>query len=211
MKSPVCLTLLMLSCLASAATPIDGLYANVFGGYAYVPKNVSHSYLSGWVNSSTYQPGYEAGGSIGYKSNPMRYEGEITYLKANISQFRYNNNQQTSPTGNNQALLAMANFYYDFPSLNPILQPFFGGGIGYGLFRARLNSRSPATVAFSANNSAFAYQGIAGVTFNFAENYALNLNYRYVASSHLGSFGTVFQAHIANVGATYRFDDVKYK
>ena len=211
MKSIICLNMLMLCTLSRAATPIDGLYSNVFGGYAYLPGNVNHSYNGGTVNTPTYQGGFEAGGSIGYKSNPMRYEGEVTYIRANLSKFFLNSIQQTSTSGYDQTVLAMANIYYDFASLNPLLQPYIGGGIGGGWLQGSLNSTAPSSVAFSAEAWAFAYQGIAGVTFNFAENYALNLNYRYIASANLKAFGTVFQGHIANFGATYRFDGVKYK
>ncbi|MBP6918532.1 MAG: porin family protein [Legionellaceae bacterium] len=211
MKSIICLIMLMLCTLSRAATPIDGLYSNVFGGYAYLPGNVNHSYDGNMVNSPTYQGGFEAGASIGYKSNPMRYEGEVTYIRANLSNFYLNNIQQTSTSGYTQTVLAMANIYYDFVSLNPLLQPYIGGGIGGGWLQSQLKSTSPSLVAFSAKDWAFSYQGIAGITFNFAENYALNLNYRYIATANLRAFGTIFQAQIANVGATYRFDGVKYK
>lgn len=211
MKSIICLIMLLFCTIARAETPIDGLYTNLFGGYVYLPGNVNHSYGSDFVNTASYQGGFEAGGSIGYKSNPMRYEAEVTYIKANIHSFYLNSIQQTSTSGYDQAVLGMANIYYDVASLNPLLQPYLGGGIGGGWFQGRLNSTAPSAVAFSAQDATFAYQGIAGVTFNFAENYALNLNYRYIATSPLRSFGTVFQAHIANVGATYRYDGVKYK
>ena len=203
---------LLFSFVSSAATPINGLYSTVFGGYAYLPSNINHNYNNSTLSNAKYQAGFEAGGAIGYKANPMRYEGDITYIQANINSFYLNNTRQTGTSGNDQTILAMANVYYDFSSLYSLIEPYIGGGVGYGWFQARLNSTGPSTaVAFKPNNSAVAYQGMAGVTFNFAENYALNLNYRYVGSSHLGSFGKMFQAHIANLGATYRFDGNKYK
>lgn len=211
MKSLISIITLLFCIVARAATPIDGLYTNLFGGYLYLPGNVNHSYGSDFVNTASYLAGFEAGGSIGYKSNPMRYEAEVTYLKANISGFYINSTRQTDASGYEQAILGMANIYYDVASLNPLLQPYLGGGIGGGWFQGNLNSTAPSAVAFSAQDAAFAYQGIAGITFNFAENYAINANYRYIATSPLRSFGTVFQAHIANVGVTYRYDGVKYK
>lgn len=218
MKSITCLMLVMFCAHSNATvidndgiTPIDGLYTNLFGGYVYLPSNVNHSFNNYNVSSPSYQPGFEAGGSVGYKSNPMRYEGEITYLKANLKNFNVDNTAQTSTNGYSQAVLGMANIYYDVSSLHALLQPFLGAGIGYGWFQGQLNSTAPTSIAFRAENGTFAYQGIAGITFNFAENYALNLNYRYISTLNLGSFGERFQAHIANVGATYRFDIVKYK
>lgn len=213
MKLITFLAILMRSAIAVAAVPIDGLYTEIFGGYAYIPSNVNQSYYGYNVNSPSYQGGYEAGGGIGYKSNPMRYEAEVTYLKANIRNFYLNYAQQTKPTGFSQAVLGFANIYLDIPLLDPILQPYFGGGIGYGWLQGTLNSTGPLIpVAFRAENSTFAYQGVAGITFNFSENYALLLSYRYVGTANsLSSFGKVFQVQMANAGAVYRFDGKKYK
>lgn len=213
MKAIIRLFLLINSACALAATPLDGLYSELFGGYAYVPSVVNHSYQNYTVSSPSFQGGYEAGGAFGYKSNPMRYEAEATYVKADVNNFYLNNTLQTKPSGYTQALFGFANIYFDIPSLTPILQPYFGGGIGYGWIEGRLNSTGPIIpVAFRAENSTFAYQGVAGITFNFAENYAAVLSYRYIGTaSNLNSFGKQFQTQLANAGAVYRFDGNKYK
>lgn len=207
------LMLWVCSAVAMAATPIDGLYTEISGGYTYVSPNVNQNYNNFTVNSSNYQTGYDGGGGIGYKSNPMRYEAQVTYLKANVRNFYLNNTLQTKPTGYNQAVLGFANVFLDVPMLNPLLQPYLGGGIGYGWFQGVLNSSGPIIpAAFRAENSTFVYQGVAGITFNFSENYALYLSYRYIGTANsLGSFGKVFQAQLGNVGAIYRFDEKKYK
>ena len=210
MKSIISLILLVFCTLAQAATPIDGLYTGIFGGYTFLPGNISQNYNGGTINNASYLSGFEAGGNLGYKSNPMRYEAEVTYLQAGVNKFSFNNTSQTNPSGNNQAVLAMANIYVDIPNwANAILLPYLGVGIGYSWIHATLNSSTPSSVAFSKTSWPFTYQGMAGITYNFAENYALNINYRYVGTAD--AFGKVFQAHMANVGATYRFDGNKYK
>ena len=143
----------------------------------------------------------------------MRYEGEITYLKANTEKFQVNNVQQTGVSGYNQAIVGLANIYYDFPGiLAPSLQPYLGGGIGYGWIQTLLNSTGPTDITrFTANNSAFVYQGTAGMSFNYAENFSLNISYRYLATTRLFEFGEMFQVHMANVGVTYRYDGDNYK
>lgn len=212
MKSITCLALLMVCAISRAAPPIDGLYTSIFGGYTYLPGNVNHVNNDNvMISSASYQGGYNAGGSIGYQSTPMRYEGQITYLNTNISRFNANNVTQIDTHGYTQSVLGMANIFYDFVNLNPILQPFLGGGIGYGWFQTDINSTTPSVNAFEAHNSTFAYQGSAGITFNFAENYAVNLNYRFIGTARLGEFGKMFQAHLANATAIYRFDGSKYK
>lgn len=198
---------------ASAATPINGWYSSAFGGYTYVPGNIGNVTNLGLTRSDTsFKPGFDAGGSLGFKSNPMRYEGELTYLKSNLDHFNVNGVRQTSPLGYTSAALGLANVYYDFPGITMDIQPFLGAGIGYAWVQNKLNSTGPyGSTSFSNSNSAFAYQATGGLTYNFAENYALSLGYRYVATTNISELGQMYQAHIANLGAVYRFDGNNYK
>ena len=198
--------------LTHAATPIDGWYAGVFGGYAYVPNNINKTQQGLTRSNATYQAGYDAGGNIGFKSNPMRYEGELTYINANLEKFRNNSIQQTGVGGYNDNFLAMAKVYYDFPNVLMAIQPFLGVGIGYAWVQARLNSTGPDGITqFTGSNSVFAYQATGGLTYNFAETWALNIGYRYIATKHAENLGHIFQAHLANLGVVYRFDGNNYK
>ena len=106
----------------------------------------------------------------------------------------------------------MLNVYYDFHNLLDALQPFLGGGIGYGWVNASLNSTGPLGVTqYSPTNTVFAYQATAGLTYNFSENYALNIGYRYIATARGNELGKSFQANLASLGAVYRFDEGRYK
>lgn len=203
---------LLFAGLTNAATPINGWYSSLFGGYAYVPNNINVTRNGLTRSSATYFSGYDAGGNFGYKSNPMRYEGELTYLNVDLDKFRVNRVQQRGVNGYNNAFLAMANAYYDFPDFAAAIQPYLGVGIGYAFIHAKLNSTGPlAPTHYNATNTLFAYQATAGLTYNFAENYALNVGYRYAATKQADAFGKMFQANLANVGATYRFDEARYK
>lgn len=202
------------STIAQAATPIDGLYTSLFGGYTYLPNNINNTQSGLTRNDAVYEPGFDAGGSLGFKSNPMRYEGEITYLTADVKHFAINNIRQNNVSGYANGVFAMANVFYDVPTQVASLQPFLGVGLGYAWIHAELNSFEDNTtgqIRFAGSNSVFAYQGMAGITYNFAENYALNLGYRYVATERVGSLGKLFQAHMANLGAIYRFDGARYQ
>lgn len=211
-KTCAFIVLSIISSTIAAAVPIDGWYSSVFGGYAYAPGNISNTSYGLTRNNVVYQSGFDAGGNFGFKSNPMRYEGEISYFKVNTDKFNINSVTQTNVSGYNQAIFALANIYYDFSRENPILQPYLGVGIGYGFIQSILNSGGPFTnTAFNIESSAFAYHGDAGITLNFAENYALYISYRYLTTAKIVDFGKAFQGHIANVGATYRFDGNNYK
>lgn len=203
---------LLVSQLSSAATPIDGWYSSLFGGYANVPNNIKKNYAGLNRTDASYQAGFDAGGSIGFKSNPMRYEGELTYFNAKINGFKINSVPQTTTSGYTNSVLTLANIYYDFQGITPLLQPFLGVGLGYAWVNARLNSEGPSAAShYSASNGIFAYQATAGLTYNFAENYALTFGYRYVGTEHADKFGMRVQANLVNLGVVYRFDSSNYK
>ncbi|WED41945.1 outer membrane protein [Legionella cardiaca] len=220
---------MLASGLLSAAVPIDGWYASVFGGYTYVPDNVSNTtyYPPGYFTNTTYaflrahpsyNNGWNAGGRIGYQSMPLRYEAELTYLQAYLSKFKINHARQLGVDGETTGTFGMANVYYDFPEMVPCIATFVGVGLGYGYVTAELNGKGPIGVSgpaftthFKVDDGVFAYQATAGFTYNFAENYAVNLAYRYLGTERADDFNKVFQAHLASAGVVYRFDGASYK
>lgn len=203
---------LLASGLAAAAVPVDGWYSGIFGGYSYIPDNISVNRFGIARNYASYNGGYHVGGRLGFQSNPLRYEGELTYIQADVSKFYVNDIRQSGVGEDTSAFLGMANVYYDFPEMVPCVSPFIGAGIGYGWVQARLKSTGPYfPTYFKGSDSAFAYQGTAGLTYNFAENYALNLAYRYVGTTRINELGKVFQANLGTVGVVYRFDEASYK
>ena len=195
-----------------AAAPIDGPYSQVFGGYAYVPGNIQVTQWGLTRANANQLAGFDAGGNLGFKSNLMRYEGEFTYIKADTNKFTINNISQTGVGGYNQVMLGLANVYYDWPTFSTTLQPFLGAGIGYAWVQAKLDSTGPSSIThFTGSNSVFAYQATGGLTYNFADNYAFNLGYRYIATPNAPELGHSVQAHLANIGAVYRFDGRSYQ
>ncbi len=205
-------TLLVSQLACAAATAIDGLYSTVFAGYADTPNNIYATYQSLTRSNAVYNAGYDVGGAIGYKSTPMRYEGEITYLNTNLTGLKINQVSQTGVSGYNSAVFAMANLYYDFHPLVQGVQPFLGGGIGYGWLSNNFNATGPnIATQLHLNNYTFAYQGSAGIAIHFVENYSLTAAYRYVATPQLSNIGKSFQANLASLGVTYRFDESSYK
>lgn len=198
--------------IASAATPIDGWYTSVFGGYTYFPNNINQSQGGALYTDASYHAGYHAGGSLGFQSNALRYEGQLSYLNANLKAFSVDTIKQTGVTGYNDAVVALANVYFDFHNALNCLQPYLGMGIGYAWVNAKLNSTGPlGATHFSGSNTVFAYQPTVGLTYNFAENYALNIGYRYLATAQPNELGKLYQANLATVGAVYRFDESRYK
>ncbi len=212
MKKILFSTALLASSIATAATPIDGWYAGAFGGYAYLSGNLNKTTHGLLRNHAEYMDGYDAGGSFGFKSTPLRYEGELTFIKGKLKRFKLNGLSQTGVVGYNQAGFAMANIYYDFPPFVQSIEPFIGIGIGYGFVNGVFRNNGPlAAMRYKTSESQFAYQGTAGFTYNFAEAWALNVSYRYVTTDKVDGLGKRFQGSLANVGGVYRFDGNIYK
>lgn len=206
----ICL-LLLLPSYTDAATPIDGWYMQGFGGYAYLPSNIDRARYGVAYKSPTYESEYNAGGSFGYKSNPMRYEGQVTYISAMLDQVYENGTRDPRVAGYNNAIIALANVYYDFQMRIPAVSPFIGVGLGYGWINVKVDNSRLSAPDFRVSESAFTYQGTLGVTLNFAENYALYVAGRYLRTNRVFFLGMPFQAYLANIGVVYRYDEAKYK
>ncbi|STX28666.1 opacity protein-like surface antigen [Legionella beliardensis] len=214
---------LLFATTAMSATPINGWYSSIFSGTNYLFDNLSvHKYGLAFTDAS-YEFGYEVGGRLGLQANQIRYEGELTYLNADLRRFYVNDIRQTHASGNTDAIFAMANAYYDFPDMVEAISPFLGVGIGYGWIKGSLSSRNfyyptysysttyPAYTYYRNSSNVFAYQATFGFTYNFEENYALNIAYRYIGTNRVDALGKVFQANLATVGVIYRFNEHIYK
>ncbi|MCX7115844.1 MAG: outer membrane beta-barrel protein [Gammaproteobacteria bacterium] len=212
MKRTLFSSLFLTSSLAFSAVPIDGWYAEIFGGYAYLPNNIQTTLNGLYWSNVNYTAGYNGGGRIGFKSNPLRYEAEVAYISATPNAFKVNYINQTNLSGQTSATTAMVNAYYDFPAIITPLEPFIGLGIGYAYVNAHLFGTGPTlSTEFRGTNSAFAYQGTVGLTYNFVDNYALDVEYRYLGTNNVSELGKMFQANFASAGVTYRFDGGSYK
>lgn len=198
---------------ASASTAADnGLYASVFGGYTYLASNINTYYYGYLLSDVNYLDGYHAGGSIGYKKKPLRYEFQYTYLNAKTDRYSVNHVPALRIDGGTKANLLMANLYYDFPELLASISPFIGAGLGYAFMDATLNSTSRfRRPHFNTNQNAFAYQGMAGLTYNFLKNAAINATYRYATTIDNDNWGKPLQAQMASLGVVYRFDSGSHK
>lgn len=196
---------LSLSQTSLGATPVSGIYARAFGGVALIPGNVNTSTYT----NSKYRTGFDAGALLGYKSGPVHYGLEGTYIKANTNKFNFNGTTQVTTSGSSQATVAMLVLGYDFEDVVNSLSPYIDVGIGYGHIKTTLNSTSPNNTNFSGSDNLFAYQGRLGLTYNFAENAALDIAYRYVRTSKSdNTFNSVYQAHLGNIGIIYRFNSL---
>lgn len=117
-----------------------------------------------------FDTGFNVGGAIGFSTGITRVEGEIVYRMNDFDGFG----------GDMSALSFMANGYYDIDTATP-LRPYFGGGIGFAIIY--LDSELPVVGRVDENDTVFAYQIGGGVAYELNEFMALDLGYRYFATS----------------------------
>ncbi len=197
----LCTIFLCSHCLG--ATALSGPYMRVFGGFSHTPNNINVLGFS----AAKYRNGYNVGGNLGYKSGPIRYEFEGTYIHNKLKRFNFNGVRQTSISGKGRSSSLMLNLFYDFEDFNASVAPFIGAGIGYSYTSIILNSQVPTVARLNRKKFLFSYQGLAGIVYNFSENVAIDLGYRYFRTKTSNRMGKVYQAHLANFGAIYRFDN----
>ena len=131
------------------------LAAPLCGGLGIGPCGPDTSLDTGWA----------AIGTIGVRVAPnVRLEGEVGYRSQTLGGL----NDLTQTT-------LMANALYDIP-LSEELTLSLGGGLGYDWVDTGSGNRGP----FAGDDSAFAYQLIAGLAYELSDNVELMLSYRHI-------------------------------
>jgi opacity protein-like surface antigen len=182
----------------------------------YFSGNLGVSILSdadneqlGIVLESSYDPGLNIGGAIGYNFGSVRAEGELTYHSNDIDEISAFGIGAPGD-GTVSAISFMVNGYYDFHRENSSLVPYLGGGIGFANVDADM---SVFGIQFADDSATvFAYQFMAGLGFNINPKTTLTAGYRYFATSDPEfndttgfPFDSEYQAHEFNFGVRFAF------
>jgi len=154
--------------------------------------------------------GFVGLGTVGYDFGMFRTELEGGY--------RYNSNKSItgggftgSTSGKTTAWSGMVNGYWDI--LSGPLTPYIGAGVGVAWLDH--DTKLNGTKLLSGNSTQFAYQGIAGVSYDVTPNWGIKGEYRYFGTTDpkwnvasvagggntKGEYGT----HNFLVGVTYKF------
>jgi opacity protein-like surface antigen len=153
------------------------------------------------TGDADYDLGFGIGGAAGYYINDdIRVEAEVSYREtdldnATIGGVTFNN-------GELELWSVMANTYYNY-KVNEKFSPYLGAGIG-------------AAYNDSDNETAFAYQGMAGVDYKLDDNGTLYGGYRYFGTTefedsyNVSGVGRVTSSldvsqHIIEFGYRYTF------
>jgi opacity protein-like surface antigen len=182
----------------------------------YVSGNLGVSILSdadnealGIVIESSYDPGFNIGGAIGYNYGSVRAEGEIIYRRNDADELSVFG-LSAPADGEVSAISFMVNGYYDFHSANSSMVPYLGGGLGAASVDLDISALGVPLGDDSA--TVFAYQFMAGLGFNISPTTTLTAGYRYFATSDPEftdptgiKFDSEYQSHEFTFGARFMF------
>jgi outer membrane protein OmpA-like peptidoglycan-associated protein len=162
---------------------------------------------------TNWSDGYNVGARAGLEWGPWRFEEEYRYQQNDLSGLSFAGAPLGGVRGGREAHAIMTNAIYDFNFGWPIT-PHLGVGVGavdlVDTLKVRTGPRAPFNT--NSNDWELGYQGIAGVRYNVSPNLALDLDYRYLATTN-GSFGlpiaghyhSGYETHNVLASLTYRF------
>jgi opacity protein-like surface antigen len=161
-------------------------YVSVFGGWSFSAE--AEVEYSGEDYDVELDDGFTAGVAVGAHINEwLRGELEVSGNWHDVD--GDDTVIGTTVEGDVDAIFALANLWIDLP-VGDVLRPYVGGGIGFGRLNAELDTTGGSEVV-DDSDWGFAYQLGAGVAFDFAENIAFDVGYRFkgIANADLETTG----------------------
>lgn len=151
---------------ATQAALAQNFYAGAHGGVNWTLDGEF-----GGVNDLTYDTGFAAGATLGYKwSMNLRTELEATYRENDLNEF-----VGIPVVGDVSSWAFMANAFYDFDIGSPLI-PYVGGGIG------------AAVVTFDSavkeDDTVLAFQLGGGIGYRFTPNLIGSLDLRFFGTDN---------------------------
>lgn len=184
---------------------------------------VSRLYLAGYMGLNVFrdlefkessadlsgeiQPehGTSFAGALGLRlSENLRAEAEIMYGQTNFETLNLSTGSSSGIDGEISNWTGLLNVYYDF-DVPWTVQPFIGGGIGYGFFDSDIQNSSGLAPNTVDDASTFVWQIGGGLKYRMAPDLALTGSYRYINSLDLeiGTYDIDYNNHEFRIGLEY--------
>lgn len=137
-----------------------------------------------------------------FKEN-WRGEIELSHREADIDRLTVNGVRSANNVGDLETTSLLVNGYYDFRA-GKKLRPYLSAGVGLARHEGSINS---GALNVSENDTVFAYQLGAGVSYAIKERTSIFGGYRYNGSSDVkfDTLGAKYDAHEIRVGLAYAF------
>ncbi len=198
-----------------------GIYFEIRGGGTLLSDadNSGAGITTDIVIESEFDLGFVVEGAVGYAHDSgVRGELALGYRQNDFDKLTITNDGgvgaflgvgslngiSVNTDGDVGALSFMANGYYDF-DLGSKFKPFVGVGLGVALIDVDASVLGVTIV--DDDDTVFAYQGMAGVSYEISESISASLFYNYFATidpeftdAAGGSFDSEYQSHNFMVG-----------
>ena len=141
-------------------------------------------------------------GALGLRlSQNTRMEAEINYANTDFDRVNFTGVGSFEMGGDITSWIGMMNVYYDVP-VDWVLQPYIGGGLGFGFFDAQIDDISGFATDTSDDAVGLAWQVGGGFKYRMSPEMALTTGYRYLGTSNLefGGYDIDYGAHEFRVG-----------
>lgn len=191
--------------LMDAAQPLDGFpYATLFLGATWIDSTRKTNDVN--ELHVKYKNGFMASLAAGYHTTALKYQAEFLKLENDHDQFKLDDTR-TTESGSTQLDAFLLSAYFLFSHETDIIQPYLGGGVGYG----KIESTATGTVngTYFYNNTSdrkFVWHGAAGLDLNIEPRWDLLLEYRHIGANKAEhSIGDHLDVDVVLLGINYNF------
>jgi len=192
---------------ASATNPNNsGFYAQALVGGNYLQNQYLYDESTGIGGKAKYKLGWNAQLAAGYRiTKNWRADVGITYLRNSTNKVTSTNNGELRG-GHISAWTYMLNGYYDITT-GTAWTPYFGLGLGAATVSTDYHYGSN----FEHSDTAFAYQGILGLSYAINQNLSGLLEFRHVGTTRVESkfegqkVDGYYQNNLLDLGLRYTF------
>jgi len=184
-----------------------GSFASLSLGYT-MPDDSDVDFDAGVEAEVEYDGGYIISGEIGgWLDDNWRASTELLYQENDLDDMSAAGGS-ISVDGDAEIIALMGNVYYDFDTGSKF-KPFLNVGVGGARVEVS-DITSPAAAPYyleGDDDYVFAYQAGVGVSYDFDGPFALDMKYRYLATSdpEFEISETEFSSHNFYVGYRYNF------
>ncbi len=176
-----CLSLVTAITLSVMPAPAQTLYFGGEGGWTLLQDQTIKPSIGVRSGTERFDSGFAVGARIGYEEGPWRFEAEYAYRRNGADSITIGGASFGGLSGSRQSNAFLANLIYDFDLGWPV-KPHIGAGIG-GVDIIDKASAPRLGTFFNNNAWEFGYQAIGGLRYDVTPNIAVDLDYRYFATT----------------------------
>jgi opacity protein-like surface antigen len=217
MKRLLVMAVLALVFIATSAQAENkGMYISANAGVSFLmDSDDEYPSIPGSGFDTSYDPGFNIAGAIGYDFGTIRAEGEIAYRSNDVDESSLPGTVSNA-IGDISASSFMLNGYYDIHTRNFSLVPYLGVGIGVAHVDTDFSvSGVPFSPFVDDSDTVFAYQFMAGFGVKVSPIITLTGGYRYFATTEPEfndstgipptNFDSEYRSHEVNLGVRVNF------